>query len=95
MNEWMDKVDWEKYGKSKAEDLCEDYRLSRVNCAQCSFELTFEHYLREEGLLKEPKKDEWVKCNDCGMEINLSDYTEARDLGCPNCESFDFDEERR
>ena len=55
MDELFKNVDWEKYGKSKADELRESYRITRVHFAQCSTHLSFDEYLKHEGLfLEEP-----------------------------------------
>ena len=52
MNEFFKNVDWEKFGKLKAEELKEEYRISRVHFAQCSTSLSFDEYLNLNGIFK-------------------------------------------
>jgi len=56
MNEEMENVDWERYGQSKAGDLCEQYRIAKVHFAQCSTPLTFDDFLKTEGIFRNRKE---------------------------------------
>lgn len=48
--QYLQNVDWEKYGKSKREDLLEQYRITRVHFAQCSVSLSFDDFLKQQGI---------------------------------------------
>jgi len=51
-------VDWAAYGRSKKNDLAESFRISRVHFAQCSISLSFDEYLKYEGIFLEKAKED-------------------------------------
>ena len=52
MSDYYENVDWEKYGRSRADVLDREYNCSRAAFAQCSVSLSFDEFLANAGLFK-------------------------------------------